>query len=91
MLAAGVPLWRAHLAYSTLHPLFASQSITWTRTDGVDAESHAHGVNFDGWVKSPLKFIIYNELLYLRRRLRGVGVMLDFPVLEELRNAGGAD
>ena len=68
MLAAGVPPWRAHLAYSTLQPLYASQSIIWTRTDGVDDESHAHGVNFDGWLKSPLKFIIDNELPYLHRR-----------------------
>ena len=91
MLAAGIPLWRAHMAYSTLHPLFASQSITWTRAQGVDAQSHPHGVYFDGWHKSPLKHMIDNELPYLRRRLRGAGAMLDFPMLEELRDAGGTD
>lgn len=58
---------------------------------GIDAESHPHGVQFDGWMKSPLKFMIDNELPYLRRRLRGAGAMLDYPMLEELHGAGGTD
>ena len=41
--AAGVPLWRAHVAYRTIHPLFAVIGLLWQRGDGMVSVGHRHG------------------------------------------------
>ncbi len=90
--AAGVPLWRAHFTYTTLHPLFASVSLTWRRGKGVEREPHAHEETLsDRWLSSPLYYLIDKRLAHLRRRLAGKGALLDFPMLGELRELGGTD
>src|SRR6185369_13613839 len=43
LLAAGVPLWRAHLAVSTLDPQVESIGLTWTRSGGREREEYRHG------------------------------------------------
>jgi hypothetical protein len=101
LVAAGIPLWRVHLADSTLHPLIASQSSTWTRDGGLESEEHAHGLEHDGWLRSPLKLVIDRELPFFRRHLRGAGAIVnqveldsalalqpDWRVLASCRNSG---
>ena len=33
--AAGIPLWRGHVAFPVLHPLFHAVGVTWYRDRGV--------------------------------------------------------
>ncbi len=42
LLAAGVPLWRAHIAFNVLHPLYAGMGMTWRRGQGVEFETYEH-------------------------------------------------
>lgn len=89
---AGIPLVRAMIGYSTLHPLYRSKTLSWTPRDGLAAMPHTHEAQDDvAWLQSPLKYMIDNSVSLLRRRLVGDEAMLDFPVLEEFRAGGQTD
>lgn len=90
--AAGLAVARMHVSYRTLHPLFASQSVTWSRDDGLIMHDHAHAeAGAPGWQQSPLHYLVAHELPTLRRRLRGPDAQLDFPILEEFAAQGFTD
>ncbi len=90
--AAGVPLVRAHVAFSTLHPLYGGISITWTTADGLMVTAHEHEpANPELWLQSPLKYVIDHRIPSLRRRLNGPNALMDFPVLEEFKQRGFTD
>lgn len=90
--AAGVPLWRGHVAFNTLHPLFASRTVTWRHDSDLDVvDIPHHGTDPAGWLSSPLYHLVTTGLPYLRRRLVGLRAQADFPMLEELRDAGATD
>lgn len=93
LLAAGVPLSRSYLGYRTLHPLFSGISLVWRRGQELGTYEHLHESAFLGeeWMRSPLHFLRARELPFLRRRLTGNGALLDFPLLEELREQGATD
>lgn len=91
--AAGLPLWRVHISFRTLHPLFEAVALTWTHGTGLEDRHLPHdaGVPRDAWRRSPLYHVIEQRLPGLRRRLTGAGARLDFPILEELREQGASD
>lgn len=90
--AAGLPLWRAHLSYTTLHPLYAAQGVTWLRDQGAEAAAFEHRAQEpERWLHSPLYHMVNRRIPFLRRRLTGPHAMLDFPVLKEYREAGITD
>ena len=91
--AAGVPLARALTAFRTLHPLFASVLLVWKRNQGVDSNpiQHARAFSTEEWFRSPMHHLTRHRLPFLRRRLTGGHAIVDFPVLEELRDAGITD
>ncbi|MFT5172390.1 MAG: adenylate cyclase [Gammaproteobacteria bacterium] len=93
LLAAGVPLSRSYLGYPTLHPLFSGISLVWRRGQALGTYEHMHENPFLGedWLRSPLHFLRSRELPFLRRRLSGPGALLDFPLLEELKEKGATD
>lgn len=91
LLAAGVPLWRCHVAFRTLHPLFEAVSLTWHRGEGLQTVAHPHQGITPAWRQSPLYYLIQNELPELRRHLAGEEALVDFPFLAELGEAGGTD
>ncbi|HJQ60540.1 MAG TPA: adenylate/guanylate cyclase domain-containing protein [Vineibacter sp.] len=41
--ALGLPIWRAHVGFSTLHPQVASIGLTWTREGKREREEFRHG------------------------------------------------
>src|SRR6266436_3339139 len=43
LVEAGLPLWRIHLAVTTLDPQMESIGLTWTREGGLELESFEHG------------------------------------------------
>lgn len=93
LLAAGVPLWRGHISFSILHPLYSGMGITWLRGGGITTASYEHqdSTDSDRFQASPFNHMLSTKIPYLRRRLSGEGALLDFPVLEEFRARGATD
>ncbi|MDP7652734.1 MAG: adenylate/guanylate cyclase domain-containing protein [Rhodospirillales bacterium] len=91
--AAGIPLWRAHVAYRTLHPLIEAISLTWERGEGLVTADIPHGQadTSEEWHKSPAFHMIETGIPFLRRRLTGSEALLDFPLLVELHDRGATD
>ena len=90
---AGIPLWRAHVAYRTLHPLIEAISLIWLRDEGLGSADILHGQahTSEAWRKAPYFHIIETGVPFLRRRLAGTEALLDFPLLVELRDRGATD
>ncbi|HEY2111232.1 MAG TPA: hypothetical protein VGH25_05825, partial [Dongiaceae bacterium] len=76
LLAAGIPLWRAHLAVSALDPQVESIGLTWTRSGGHEREEFRHGSFEKISIGSP----IYEAVIEARAR----GVPSDAAGLENL-------
>jgi adenylate cyclase len=90
--AAGIPLVRGLVAYSTLHPLYRSKTLSYRSGTAMESIPHSHrDRDSEDWLKSPWRYMIENRISLMRRRLVGAGAMLDFPVLEELRDQGLTD
>ncbi len=94
LLAAGVPLWRAHATFRMLHPLYESMGLTWWRGAGIETVRYAHRAEAgfpDAFKANPLYHLIETRLPSLRRRLTGPEALVDFPVLAEFRDQGASD
>jgi len=91
--AAGMPLFRVHIAYRTLHPLISGVGLTWRRGKpiGVERFPHRDGPEPERWIRSPHFHMIEHRLPMMRRKLVGPETLIDFPILEEFRDAGGTD
>ncbi len=93
--AAGLPLWRAHVALPVLHPLFRGAGATWYRGRGAALEHyvspHMGPEVSDQFQRSPHYAMIRDGVPQLRRRLAGADVTLDYTLLEDLQAAGGTD
>ncbi len=70
---AGVPVARASLGHTTLHPLYHSEAMVWSEETGLALENYefsrgmvAGGVADDAWRNSPLW-----EVIRTRRGSRG--------------------
>lgn len=86
------PLWRAHLAMRTLHPLFDSVTLTWTRGGGVTRNLQPHdGAESAEWNASPFKAMIDAGERIMRHRLDRPGDWERFPLLRDLRDRGATD
>ncbi len=94
LLAAGVPLWRAHVTFRMLHPLYEAMGLTWLRGRGVEIFHYPHRLEAEypeAFRANPLLHLIKTQLPLLRRRLTGPEALLDFPLLTELRDQGASD
>lgn len=91
--AAGIPLARVFITFSTLHPLFEARSLTWRRDRPLEAESFVHGsaATSAEWQGSPLNFMVRHGTPLLRRRLTGSDAGREFPVLGSLAAEGCTD
>jgi adenylate cyclase len=94
LLAAGVPLWRAHVTFRILHPLYESMGLTWLRGRGVETFRYPHRLVAEfpeAFTANPLHHLIEAGLPVLRRRLAGPEALVGFPLLVELRDQGASD
>jgi len=92
IVGVGIPVSRARLFWPTLHPLFQAETVSWDTKSFAKLEQFAHQDNeSDTWKASPLKFVIDNDLEIFRRQLVGKNALLDFTLLEELKNDGYTD
>jgi adenylate cyclase len=91
--AAGMPLLRANVGFSMLHPLYDALSFTWVRGTGVTVEGHRTARPGDEnarFLQSPFFYLLDNNLDHIRRRL-DVPAPSEFPVFDELRAMGATD
>ncbi len=91
--AAGLPVARAMIFFRTLHPLYASTIMFWHRGENVRSSRTRHEDAFSSgeFTNSPIHRLSTTRTPFLRRRLRGDTALLDFPVLEELKEQGASD
>jgi adenylate cyclase len=91
--AAGLPVARAMIFFRTLHPLYASTIMFWHRGENVRSSRTRHEDAFtsDEFTNSPIYRLSTTRTPFLRRRLRGDTALLDFPVLEDLKEQGSTD
>ncbi|MFN0113413.1 MAG: adenylate/guanylate cyclase domain-containing protein [Paracoccaceae bacterium] len=91
--AAGIPLMRAHLSFSVLHPLYGAVGFTWKRGEGVKVEglrSSANVSSSERFLSSPYYHLLSHGLDHLRRRIRS-GDTPEFPVFSDLQEMGATD
>lgn len=90
--SVGIPITRARLFWPTLHPLFQAETVSWNQNEVAVLNQFVHQDEAsDDWNKSPLKFLIDNDLDLLRRELTGPNTRVDFELLEGLQKNGFTD
>ncbi|WP_420547196.1 adenylate/guanylate cyclase domain-containing protein [Curvivirga sp.] len=92
LVTLGFPLMRGHIATSWLNPVSQSTSVTWLNGSGItDRDRHAHGAEkLDDWQRSPLKFLLDEELYEKRFPINEENVT-KFPLLENFQTAGATE
>jgi adenylate cyclase len=93
MMALGLPIARANVGMTTLHPLFETLAFTWTPDAGLEGDrfEHGEGLASPDWQRSPYAWLIARRLPRMRRRLAGSHAMVDFKLLEDLAGQGYTD
>ncbi len=92
--AAGIPLSRAHLVLSILHPLYSSLGVTWRPDEGVSIEGYQHFLGDEipeAFRTSPYYQLKNQNIEFIRRRIEGQFASSDFPILKELATQGATD
>ena len=70
--ALGIPIARANLMWSTLHPLFRSESVLWRRGQlAVPGQFVHQDTRTEQWLRSPMRHMLETQVRVLRRRLTG--------------------
>jgi class 3 adenylate cyclase/uncharacterized protein (DUF427 family) len=92
LVRVGVPLVRMNLFMRTLHPQVMGAVHLWTReTDAVELIELEHQRAEEArFLESPF-VTIFAGRGGIRRRLRGAGAQLDFPILRDLAAQGASD
>jgi len=90
--AIGVPVSRAMLMWSTLHPLFQAENVVWRRDQAAELRQFPHqDSSTEQWQRSPMRHMLEANINVLRRRLTGPGALLDFEILQDLAKEGYTD
>jgi len=89
---SGVPIDRATIGWSILHPLIEAEMAYWINGAGVlhQAYAHAEEENED-WLNSPMRAVLVNRDHMLRRRLDRPNADHDYPLCAELAEDGYTD
>jgi adenylate cyclase len=91
MVDAGIPLWRAAVFVTTLHPDVMGRRFLWQAESGVTVSNAFHSlVETDDFRKSPFT-TVYATREPLRRRFADPDCPTDFEVLQDLRAQGATD
>ncbi|MGC4025849.1 MAG: adenylate/guanylate cyclase domain-containing protein [Mesorhizobium sp.] len=90
--ASGMPLLRAHMSFSMLHPLYDALGFTWIRGQSLEVEGYRKGVDgaSERFFTSPYYHLFANDLEHLRRRITPE-MQPEFPIFEELKEIGATD
>jgi len=91
MVACGVPLWRAAVFVTTLHPDVMGRRFLWQAESGVTTSDALHDLTqTDDFKRSPFS-TVYATRVPLRRHLADKDCAIDFDVLRDLLDQGGTD
>jgi len=93
MVGQGIPLWRANLSISTLHPQIMGIGFRWWRDEGVTQEFRVkHGMErHTDYLESPMRPAI-EQGVTVRYRLEQDATALErYPLLRAFRAAGATD
>jgi adenylate cyclase len=91
VLDAGIPLWRAAVFVTTLHPDVMGRRFLWQAESGVTTSNALHSlVEKDDYRKSPFT-TVFATREPLRRRFADPDCQADFEVLQDLRTQGATD
>lgn len=94
LLAAKIPLLRANVALTTLHPEIVGFSYQWTREsdETVRLQAQRERVEREGlYDRSPYRLVFEEGIAGIRRRLDMPGEINDLGVLDDLRANGATD
>ena len=93
LVAAGMPLQRAHAAQRALHPVLGAVGFDWHRDGGRATQEDIARVSEpqERWLKSPFYHMLQKGMLELREHLSDGNETSRFPVLEEFRAQGATD
>lgn len=87
-----VPIDRAMLAWSALHPLIEAEIALWENGSSVFHEQIEHTAEeTDDWLQSPVRAVLVNKDPMLRRRLTNANAPVEFPLLKRLTDDGYTD
>jgi adenylate cyclase len=92
MVAHDIPLWRANLSVSALHPQILGLGFRWRRDGGVIEFHVRHGMErHKDYLESPMRPAI-EQGVTVRYHLEAESSELDtYPLLRSLKNAGATD
>jgi adenylate cyclase len=94
-IAAGLPLARALVVIDTLHPVHEGTVFRW-RNDDIEEEAAiqygrtTEGAAAESWQRSPFYQMLQTGGEELRRRI-ALGDPIDFPSVQEMKDAGHTD
>ena len=99
---AGVPLWRAFAGMRTLHPQWGGYGYTWLRhLNAIQPSQFERGDEYEQVIlRGPIGHLVReaeassgggDPWRSLRRRLAGPEAQIDFPLLDQLADAGATD
>ncbi len=92
IVGAGIPVWRAFCTATTLHPEIFGTAYVWRREQaGAQRLTATHAFQQSEEVTSSPIATVRKTARMLRRKLGDRGCPLDYPVLLELKSAGGTD
>jgi adenylate cyclase len=88
--AEGVPVARVFVGMNTLHPLVRARSLIWDRTTGPSTHFEFQHGEIDRLVirQSPFVTMLNEGISEQRRKLDTPGIGEDWPVFQELQDAG---
>ncbi len=90
--AIGIPVNRAMLMWSTLHPLFRAESVLWQQGKPAELGQFLHQDDIsEQWLRSPMHHMLSEDITVLRRQLTGPGALLDFGITQDLQEQGYTD
>lgn len=88
----GVPLDRALLGWTTLHPLIHSETVFWRQHQPVEHDRFHHAMEeTEAWQKSPMRWLWSSGESMLRRQLERANAESEFPLLDQLKADGFTD
>jgi adenylate cyclase len=91
LVAGGIPVWRAAVFVTTLHPDVLGRRFLWQRSSGVTTSDALFALTeTDDFRKSPFT-TVYATRKPLRRRLADANCPADFAILQDLRAEGVTD
>ncbi|WP_299479012.1 adenylate/guanylate cyclase domain-containing protein [uncultured Roseibium sp.] len=87
-----VPIDRAMMAWSTLHPLIEAEVVVWESGAELQHDLIAHSEEeTEDWLQSPVRAVLVNQEPRFRRRLTNSNAPQEFPLLTRLSATGYTD